>query len=411
MELFDAIIVGGGTAGLCCAGFAARAGLRVLVVERNERLGRKLLITGKGRCNVTNNSAPDEIIKNVRTNPRFLYSAIYRFPPDEVMAWMEELGVALKTERGNRVFPVSDSAREVTDALVRFAKSGGARFETGKVTELFIEDGSITGLRTQQGKTYRAFSVVLATGGMSYPLTGSDGSGYQLAEACGHSIIPPKPSLIPIVTKEPWCAELSGLSLKNVTLSLYKGSGKKPVFEELGEMLFTHFGVSGPLVLSASSHMSGPEGYRLYIDLKPGLDEAKLDARLLRDFEKYQNKNFANSLSELLPKSLIPVMVELSGIPAEQKTNQITKEQRRHFAALLKALPLTPTAFRPIEEAIITAGGVNIREVDPATMQSKLVRGLFFAGEVLDVDAYTGGYNLQIAFSTGRLAAEHIGNV
>lgn len=404
-----AVIIGAGAAGLLCGGFAARRGLEVTIVEKNARAARKVMITGKGRCNVTNDCSPDDFIKNVRTNSRFMYGAINSFPSSEVMALFESLGVKLKTERGNRVFPVSDKAVEIVDALVKFAKSGGAKIVQGQAKEVLTQDRKVTGVLLEDGRVLPAQAVMIATGGLSYPLTGSTGDGYRMAEKLGHRVVPARPSLVPIVVKEPWCAQLMGLSLRNVTLSLKEQGKSKPIFSELGEMLFTHFGVSGPLVLSASAYMNGnPERYRLFIDLKPGLDEAQLDARLLRDFEGEKNKDFINSLSMLLPKKMIPVAVRLSGIDPQTKVNSITKKQRREFAALLKALPLTPKRFRPMEEAIITSGGVDVGQISPKTMESKLVEGLFFAGEVIDVDAFTGGFNLQVAFSTAYLAAQNM---
>lgn len=406
----DVIVVGGGAAGLICAGFAAKRGRNVLLLEKMERCARKLMITGKGRCNLTNSCGRDELIAAVKTNPRFMYSAFSAFTPNDLMKLVEALGVPLKTERGNRVFPVSDRAVDIVDALVKFAKSSGARIETGAECEaLIIEDGKVAGVKISGGETVYAQSVVVAAGGRSYPLTGSAGDGYRLAEQAGHTIIETRPSLIPIVAQEDFCRDLMGLSLKNCTLTLKKKSGGKPVFEELGEMLFTHFGISGPLVLSASAHMSGDvRDYTLYIDLKPGLSAEQLDARLLRDFAANSNRDFFNCLAELLPRKLIPVMVRLSGIDGSTKAHQITKQQRVDFAALLKALPVTPVGFRPIEEAVVTSGGVSVKEINPKTMRSKLLDGLFFAGEVIDVDAYTGGFNLQIAFSTGFLAGENV---
>lgn len=405
----DVIVVGGGAAGLVCAGFAAKRGRNVLLLEKMERCARKLMITGKGRCNLTNACGRDELIAAVKTNPRFMYSAFSAFSPNDVMKLVENLGVPLKIERGNRVFPASDRAVDVVDALVKFAKSSGAGIETNaKCEALLIENGKIAGAKISGGNEVYAQSVVIATGGKSYPLTGSTGDGYMLAEQAGHTIIETRPSLISIVTEEDFCRDLMGLSLKNCTLTLKRRSGGKPVFEGLGEMLFTHFGVSGPLVLSASAHMSGDAGnYMLYIDLKPGLSAEQLDARLLRDFAANSNKDFFNCLSELLPRRLIPVTVKLSGIDGSTKAHQITKQQRVEFAALLKALPVTPAGFRPIEEAVVTSGGVAVKEINPKTMQSRLLDGLFFAGEVIDVDAYTGGFNLQIAFSTGFLAGEN----
>lgn len=407
MEHWDMIVVGAGAAGLFCAGTAAARGCSVLLLEKNRRVGRKLLITGKGRCNVTNNCDGETFLRAVRHNPRFLYSAINAFGTADTMAFFEKQGVPLKTERGNRVFPQSDRAADIVDALHRYVTRGGARIETAAAEGLLLEDGAVKGVVCEDGRLFYADHVVVATGGLSYPLTGSTGDGYRLARQAGHTVVPTEPSLVPIVAREKYCQEMMGLSLKNVTLTVQKKGKKKPVFSELGEMLFTHFGVSGPLVLSASSHMTGDLGeYAMFIDLKPGLTPQQLDARLLRDFGRQLNRDFSNSLDELLPRKLIPVAVRLSQIPPETKVNQITREQRERLAALIKAFPVTPKEFRPVEEAIVTSGGVKVSEIDPGTMESRLVRGLFFAGEVLDLDAYTGGYNLQIAFSTGYLAAE-----
>ena len=403
---YDALIVGAGAAGLLCAGAAAGRGLSVLLVDKNDRPGRKLRITGKGRCNVTNNCDNDAFLRAVRRNPRFLYSAINGFSTADTMALFEELGVPLKTERGNRVFPVSDRAGDIVDALCRYVKRSGAAFHKKEAEGLLLDEGRVKGVICKDGTPLFARRVVIATGGLSYPGTGSTGDGYRLAEQAGHTIVPPVPSLVPIVTVEDYCREMMGLALKNVTLTVWKAGKKKPVFSELGEMLFTHFGVSGPLVLSASSHMTGDlADYKMTIDLKPGLDLHQLDARLLRDFGKFSNKDFSNALDELLPRKLIPVVVRLSGIEADRKVHQITREERERLAALIKGFPVTPERFRPVEEAIVTSGGVYVRQVDPHTMESRLCPGLYFAGEVLDLDAYTGGYNLQIAFSTGWLAA------
>lgn len=405
----DLVVIGGGAAGLFAAGFAAKGGASVTVLERGTRPARKLLITGKGRCNVTNNCSPEDFLRNVRTNPRFLYGAASAFSPADAMAFFESLGVPLKTERGGRVFPVSDRAADVADALVRFAKASGARLEaSARVTGILAEGGSVRGVRLEDGRELSADAVLVATGGCSYPATGSTGDGWRLAKALGHTVVPARASLVPVRAKETWCAELMGLSLKNVTLTLRDARGKA-VFSELGEMLFTHFGVSGPLVLSASSYLTGdPGGFRMEIDLKPGLDDRQLDARLLRDFSAAKNRDFANALDQLLPKKLIPVAVRLSGIPPDRKVNAVTREERRAFAALLKALPVTPAGLLPVEAGVVTAGGVAVREIDPRTMESKLVKGLYFAGEVIDVDALTGGYNLQIAWSTALLAAKGV---
>jgi predicted Rossmann fold flavoprotein len=403
----DAIVIGAGAAGLLCAGTAAKRGRRVLLLEKMREPARKLRITGKGRCNVTSNTDLDGLMAAVRSNPRFMYSAFAAFMPSDTMALLEELGVPLKTERGNRVFPVSDNAADVASALVKYAKESGAEIIADTaVKKLLIEDGMIKGVATNRGE-FHAESVVVATGGLSYPRTGSTGDGYRLAGQAGHNVTPRRPSLTAIVAEEDFCRELTGLSLRNCSLALKKAG--KTVFEETGELLFTHFGVSGPLVLSASAHMDENFGeWRLVIDLKPGLDSERLDARLLRDFEQNANKDFINSLAALLPRKLIPVIVRLSGIGPAAKIHDITRKQRQDFAALLKGLALTPKAFRPIEESVVTAGGVDVLEINPKTMESKKIKGLHFAGEVLDVDAYTGGFNLQIAFSTGRAAGMNI---
>lgn len=415
----DLLIVGGGAAGMMAAIQAAALGKKVLLLERNSRLGRKLLITGKGRCNVTNNCDLDTLMANIPRNPRFLYSAFHSFGPADTMEFFESRGLPLKTERGNRVFPVSDRAADVAAVLEKGLRDPNVTVRTGRAAELLLEDGRVLGGRCEDGTEYRAGAVLLATGGKSYPLTGSTGDGYALAEQAGHRIVPLAPSLIPVVTAEKDPREMQGLSLKNVTLTVTRNG--KPVFSELGELLFTHFGVSGPLVLSASAHMAGeaPEAqtegayasmlrgkdYRMAIDWKPGLTPEQLDKRLLRDFGKCQNKDIINSLGELLPRKSIPVMLRRAGIPFETKVNAMTREQRRSLLEALKGFELTPVGFRPIEEAIVTSGGVDVREVNPKTMESKKVSGLYFAGELLDVDGYTGGFNLQIAFSTGYLAA------
>ena len=409
MNSYDLLIIGAGPAGCMAAITAAENGKRVLLLDKNEKIGRKLLITGKGRCNVTNNCDVREFIRHVRTNPRFLYSALSAFTPDDTIAFFENAGVPLKTERGNRVFPVSDKASDIVDALYRKLRSPKITRKTATVERILCEDGNAVGV-TADGENFFAENVLLATGGKSYPLTGSDGSGYRLAQQLGHTVVPLQPSLIPIVAKNSWCKELQGLSLKNVTLTLTKKGAAKPVFSELGEMLFTHFGISGPLVLSASSCMNIRElpEYRIEIDLKPALSEKQLDDRLLRDFGKYLNRDLSNALHDLLPQKMIPVILSLSGLSHDLKVNQITKEQRATLADNLKHLTVIPAAFRPIEEAIVTAGGIDVNEVDPRTMQSKKIGHLLFAGEILDVDAFTGGYNLQIAFSTGFLAANHL---
>lgn len=403
----EILVIGGGAAGLMAAGTAAKNGHCVTLLERNAILGKKVRITGKGRCNVTNNCTDlQELIAQVPVGGRFLYSAFSAFMPADTMAFFESLGVPLKTERGNRVFPVSDSARDIAEALTRYAKQNGVRFLEGRAVSLEITDGSVTGVHTESGELLPCDNVIVATGGLSYPLTGSTGDGYTLAEQAGHTIIEPKPSLVPLTAHEGFCTDLMGLSLRNVALKVLDTQKNKVIYTDFGEMLFTHFGVSGPLVLSASSHMRQMERgkYVLSIDLKPALTHEQLDKRVQRDFSENLNRNFINALNSLLPKKLVPVIVKLSGIPASTKTNQVTREQRQALVALLKDLRVTIKGFRPIDEAIITSGGVKTAEIDPKTMQSKLVRGLYFAGEVIDVDAYTGGYNLQIAFSTGHLA-------
>ncbi len=399
----DIIIVGGGAAGCFAAVHAARSGKSVLVIEKNRELGRKLRITGKGRCNVTNNCTSRELMENIPVNPQFLYSAFSAFDSSDTMAFFEELGVPLKTERGNRVFPVSDNANDIADALSAEMKRLGVKIHRGEVTEILTEDGVCVGVRTGE-KIFHSRSVLIACGGASYPGTGSDGSGFRLARQAGHTVTEIKPSLVPLGSPDTFCRELTGLSLRNVTLTVYQG--KKSVFSELGEMLFTHTGISGPLVLSASSHMrDDPASCHAEIDLKPGLTPEQLDARILGDFAENQNRDLVNGIRKLLPAAMIPVTVRLAGIPADMKVNSITKEQRRSLAKIIKAFPVKISGFRPIAEAIITSGGVSVKEISPKTMESKLVQGLYFAGEVIDADAYTGGFNLQIAFSTAYAAA------
>ncbi len=399
----DTIIIGGGAAGCFAAITAARFGKSVLLFEPNEKVGRKLRITGKGRCNVTNNCSQEELMRNIPVNPRFLYSAFSNFGTEDTMSFFEELGVPLKTERGNRVFPVSDNAEDIVNALDRELKKLGVKIIRRKVTKIICDEGICTGVRAG-GEEYYAQSVLIACGGKSYPNTGSTGDGYRLAQELGHTVTELKPSLVPLVSSDKYCAEMMGLSLKNVTLKLYEK--EKCTYTELGEMLFTHFGVSGPLVLSASSHMEkmAPDRYKILIDLKPGLTPEQLDARIQRDFAENINRDFINAVRKLLPAKLIPVAVRLSGISPEQKVNSITREQRLKFGGLIKAFPVRISGFRPIDEAIITSGGISVKEINPKTMESKLVQGLFFAGEVIDVDAYTGGFNLQIAFSTAYTA-------
>lgn len=405
---FDILVVGGGAAGMFSAGTAAAFGVRVALIDHADRLGKKLGITGKGRCNVTNNCSAEEVLKNIPRNSRFLYSALYGFPPEQAMDFFERRGCALKTERGRRVFPVSDRASDITAVLTDYLEETGVTVLHGSARELLVHDGALCGVRTRTETIY-ADRVILCTGGCSYPATGSDGSGYRLAEAVGHTIVPPVGSLVPLEEDGTWCQQMQGLSLRNVAVRLTDAK-KKTVYEDFGELLFTHFGLSGPTILSASAHMKGDTGYTVHIDLKPALDEQALDQRLLREFEAAQNKNFTNALGGLYPRALIPVMVERSAIDPMTKVNSITRQQRRTLLELTKNFTVKISGRRPVKEAIITAGGVKTSEVDPKTMQSKRQPGLYFAGEVLDVDAYTGGYNLQIAWATayaaGSAAAE-----
>lgn len=412
MQKPDLVVVGAGAAGLMAAGTAARRGLTVWLVEKNAKPGRKLAITGKGRCNLTNNCTVQEFLTHVPTNPRFLYSALSRFTPQDCMALFEDLGVPLKTERGRRVFPVSDSAQDVVQALTQYALDAGVLLLRGSARQLLLRAGRATGVQLSDGRRVEGGALLLCCGGASYPATGSNGAGYRLAQQAGHSVTPLRPSLVPLVCEGTDCRDLMGLSLRNVSLCLWDCQKKARVHEELGELLFTHFGLSGPIALSASAHLRdmAPGRYRAEIDLKPGLTLDKLDARLQRDFGERPNRAFANSLGALLPHKLIPVVVRRAGIPPQTPCNALTRAQRHAFGALLKQLPFEVQGFRPLEEAIVTAGGVDVREVDPRSMQSKRLPGLYFAGEILDVDGYTGGYNLQIAFATGRAAGESVGS-
>ena len=401
------VVIGGGPAGMMCAIQAASRGVKTVLLEPNEKLGRKLRITGKGRCNLTNNCDVKTIMDNIPGDGRFLYSALSRFPPAETMAFFEGSGLPLKTERGNRVFPQSDNANDVAQLLTRLCRSAGVNVVKTGAKQIVTEDGAVAGVTTGEGYIPCSAAAV-CTGGLSYPLTGSTGAGFRFAEQLGHTLVPFRPSLVPLESPDAYCAEMQGFSLKNVTLSAYEDG--KLLYRELGEMLFTHFGVSGPLVLSASAHMRrmGSADYRLSIDLKPGLDEKKLDARVLRDFAKYANREYKNALGDLLGRSMIPVVLRLSEIPEDKPVREITREERRRLVSLLKAFPVSVSGFRPIDEAIVTAGGVSTKEVNPRTMESRLVHGLYFAGEVLDLDAYTGGFNLQIAWSTGFVAGNSV---
>ncbi len=401
MMQYDGIVIGGGPAGLFAAITAARSGQKVLLLERNERLGKKLLITGKGRCNITNNCSVDEVLKNIPRNGRFLFSALNACPPSFVMNFFATCGCELKTERGNRVFPISDRSQSVLDALLRAARGAKVDIRTDCVREILTQNGSVSGIRAQKA-TYGCAWVILATGGLSYPTTGSTGDGYAMAKALGHTVIPCEGSLVPLETEGPDAPDMQGLSLRNVEVKLLDAKGKK-LFTDFGELLFTHFGLSGPTVLSASAHLKG-ENCRLVIDLKPALEEARLDARILRDLELYKNRSMENALTDLLPRSMIPVVLRRLDIDPALQANSLTKQQRRGLVELLKGFALTVTGKRPVEEAIITSGGIKVSEIDPKTMQSKLISGLYFAGEVIDCDAYTGGFNLQIAWATAYAA-------
>ena len=404
-------MIGGGADGTLCAALAAGRGLDVVLLEPNRMLGRKLRITGKGRCNVTNDCDAREFISAIPGDGRFLQSAIHKFGTLDTKALFEGLGVALKTERGNRVFPESDRADDIADALTKLARENGVRVLRERATRILTDEAGAVRAVSAGGGEIECEAAVICTGGLSYPGTGSTGDGYRMARELGHTIRPCRPSLVPLESPDAWCREMQGFSLRNVELSAYED--EKLIYKALGEMLFTHFGVSGPLVLSASAHMRrfGECRYRLSIDLKPGLDEKKLDARLLRDFEKYSNREFRNSLGDLAGRAMIPVLVELSGIPGDTRTNSVTRQQRAALAQLLKHFPVSLSGPRPIAEAIVTSGGVATTEVNPRTMESKLVPGLYFAGEVLDLDAYTGGYNLQIAWSTAFVAANSLTGV
>ena len=401
---YDVIVIGGGPAGMFAAITAAEQGSRVLLLERNDRLGKKLLITGKGRCNVTNACSSREVLENTPRNGRFLYSVMEAFPPEKICAFFEEHGCALKTERGNRVFPVSDRSQSILDCLKKTMNRLGVAVETDRVTKLLVSDGRIVGVASAN-KQYAAPAVILATGGVSYPTTGSTGDGYTLAKSVGHTVVEPEGSLVPLTTDGPDCPDMQGLSLRNVAVKLLDCKGKV-LYKDFGELLFTHFGISGPTALSASAHLKG-EGCKLIIDLKPALELPKLQDRILRDLEQYRNRSMENALTDLLPRSMIPVVLRKLDIPADLQANSLKKEQRRALAELLKAFPVGITGKRPVAEAIITSGGIKVSEIDPKTMQSKIIPGLFFAGEVIDCDAYTGGFNLQIAWATAFAAGNH----
>lgn len=399
-------VIGGGAAGMMAAITAAEQGAAVTLLEPNERLGKKLNITGKGRCNVTNDATAEELMAHVAKNGRFLYSAFSRFDGRDTMGFFEALGVPLKVERGNRVFPVSDRSFDISGALERRMKQLHVRWIHARAEALALDNGSISGVSVG-GETQQVDAVILATGGVSYPATGSTGDGYRMAQAAGHTVVEPVGSLVPLVSEDACCPAMQGLALKNIQITV-RNQKNKVVFEDFGELLFTHFGLSGPLILSASAHMRdfGKNQYTVAIDLKPALDEQKLEARLLRDMEERKNQNFTGLVGGLVPHSMIPVLVRRCGIDGETKVNSVTKEQRRQLIGLLKRFEVTVSGTRPVAEAIVTSGGIKTGEVNPTTMESKIVKGLYFAGEILDTDAYTGGFNLQIAWATGRAAGE-----
>ena len=403
----DVIVIGGGPAGMFAAITAAQQGNKVLLLEANARLGKKLLITGKGRCNVTNDCTSQEVLQNIPRNGRFLYSALENCAPAQIMDFFESQGCPLKTERGNRVFPVSDKAQSILDCLKSAMQKCKVTVQTAKVTDILVENGAVCGVKTKTD-TILAKQVILATGGVSYPTTGSTGDGYRMAETLGHTVTAIEGSLVPLETAGNICQQMQGLSLRNVGVKLLNNKGKV-LYKDFGELLFTHFGVSGPTVLSASAHLKG-EGCKLLLDLKPALDENKLNERILRDLDTYKNRTMENALTDLLPRSMIPVVLKILSIPADLQANSLTKQQRRSLVELLKAFPVEISGKRPVAEAIITSGGIKVSEIDPKTMESKIVSGLYFAGEIIDCDAYTGGFNLQIAWSTAYAAGLSVKN-
>ena len=406
---YDGIIIGGGPAGMFAAITAASRGQKVLLLERNDRLGKKLLITGKGRCNVTNNCTAQEVLQNTPRNGRFLFSALTAFPPEKTMAFFEEHGCTLKTERGNRVFPVTDKAASILDCLQKELNRQKVTVKTARVKEIIMLEGRAVGVKTQNDEVLLSNWVLLATGGASYPTTGSTGDGYAMAAKLGHTIVPAVGSLVPLETAGRDCQDMQGLSLRNVAVKLVNAKGKV-LYRDFGELLFTHFGISGPTVLSASCHLKG-EGCKLVIDLKPALEENKLDDRILRDLELYKNRAMENALIDLLPKSMIPVVLRRLDIDPAMQANALTKQKRRALVELLKGFSVEITGKRPVAEAIITSGGVKVAEIDPKTMESKKVPGLYFAGEIIDCDAYTGGFNLQIAWATAYAAGMAAGTI
>ena len=404
---YDGIVIGGGPAGMFAAITAALQGSKVLLLEKNDRLGKKLLITGKGRCNVTNDCTAQEVLQNIPRNGRFLYSAMNAFPPDHIINFMEEHGCALKTERGNRVFPVSDRAASVLDCLKMQLQRSGVTVVHEPVREILVQDDMVTGVLTAK-QQFSANWVILATGGVSYPSTGSTGDGYKMARALGHTIVTPEGSLVPLETVDQDCCDMQGLSLRNVGVRLVDAKGKL-LYKDFGELLFTHFGISGPTVLSASAHLSG-DGCTILIDLKPALDPGKLNDRILRDLEQYKNRSMENALTDLLPRSMIPVVLKRLNISPTLQANSLRKDHRRALAELLKSFPVQIAGKRPVAEAIITSGGVKVSEINPKTMESRLTSGLYFAGEIIDCDAYTGGFNLQIAWATAYVAGTAVKN-
>lgn len=400
---YDVIVIGGGPAGMYAAITAAEQGSRVLLLESNDRLGKKLLITGKGRCNVTNSCTPQEVLQNIPRNGRFLYSALDNCPPTSVMNFFEQRNCPLKVERGNRVFPVSDKSQSVLECLKRELTKLSVTVRTDRVKDILTDAGSVTGVQGTSG-TYKANAVILATGGVSYPTTGSTGDGYRMAAKLGHTVILPEGSLVPLETEGDFCQRMQGLSLRNVGVKLLDAKDKL-LYKDFGELLFTHFGVSGPTVLSASAHLKG-DGCKLVLDLKPALEEKKLDDRILRDLETYKNRTMENALTDLLPRSMIPVVLDRITVPADLQANSLTKQQRRQLLQMLKAFPIAVSGKRPVAEAIITSGGIKVSEIDPKTMASRKISGLYFAGEIIDCDAYTGGFNLQIAWATAFAAGK-----
>ena len=406
-NVIDVVIIGGGPAGIMAGIQACLKGNTVVILEKNKKMCRKLLITGKGRCNITNNSDKENIMHNIPYNSKFMYSSLSVFSPSDLMSFMNNLGLDLKTERGNRVFPISDKSIDVANALINYSVSIGVKSYEFNVKSIKKVD-NIFNISSYKNEVVLAKNLILSTGGMSYPKTGSTGKGYNLAEKFGHNIIPVSPSLVGLEIIEPICKELQGLSLKNTVLKLYKKNCKKIIYENLGEMVFTHFGVSGPLVLSSSLHINKEDEFYLILDIKPGITNEQLDKRIIKDLKLGINKDIINSLEKLLPKKLLPIILELSNIPYDKKSNIISKEDRDRLILNIKHLSLSVKCLRPIDEAIITSGGVDISQINPKTMESKLENGLYFCGEILDITAYTGGYNLQIAFSTGYSAGNNI---